>query len=343
MDVPEEFLVVGENIDRLVTLEIRPRNNLTGVIGGLYGALREKLGQPLSLLAARRLMESVKARDVVIIATGAGQPPYLARGETDGPPGAVALARALHLGLGAVPVLVGEERYLGPIEASARAIGLSPQPFEVARGMLYATSIVPLPLGSEEGALGRDLFSKYNPKAVIAVEKPGANRAGVRHSATGLSRPSELFARLEELFEEARRRGVLTIGIGDNGNEIGFGTVEEAVRRYQRFGERCRCPCGQGVACATPADVVVVTGTSNWGAYGVEAALALLLGNPRLIHDGTLERRVVDACSQAGAADGATGMLTPTVDGTPLWLQGHLVELLSLLVEHATVELRREF
>jgi hypothetical protein len=34
---------------------------------------------------------------------------------------------------------------------------------------------------------------------------------------------------MDYLFEEAKRRGILTIGIGDLGNELGMGYIKEAI------------------------------------------------------------------------------------------------------------------
>ena len=64
----------------------------------VYDETREMYGRPLTLLAAERLLESVGRGDHVLIITNSH--------ETDGPPGAAALARSLVVGLGAIPVIV---------------------------------------------------------------------------------------------------------------------------------------------------------------------------------------------------------------------------------------------
>lgn len=70
------------------------------------------------------------------------------------------------------------------------------------------------------------------------------------------------------LFEAARQRGVLTIGVGDPGNEIGMGAIADTVKRLLPYGAECQCSCAGGVADATEVDVVVPGTCSNWGAYG---------------------------------------------------------------------------
>ena len=71
----------------------------------LYDAARKVTdGRPISTFAAEKLMESVGRDDVVLFLTGAGLKPILPEGESDGPPGAAALARAVYRGFGAIPV-----------------------------------------------------------------------------------------------------------------------------------------------------------------------------------------------------------------------------------------------
>src|SRR5437879_6225918 len=53
-------------------------------------------GRPLTLLAAERLRGVVKAGDSVILATGAGGPPWMPAGETDGPVGVAARFSGRH-------------------------------------------------------------------------------------------------------------------------------------------------------------------------------------------------------------------------------------------------------
>src|SRR5260370_41238260 len=81
-----------------------------GVTYPLYEAARKKQKKPLTWLAAKLLKDSIKPGDHVFVVTGAGTPPGLPAGETDGPPGAAAIARAIEIGLGGKPVLISEAR-----------------------------------------------------------------------------------------------------------------------------------------------------------------------------------------------------------------------------------------
>jgi hypothetical protein len=116
--------IVGEYVDRLCTVEMRMLGLPRGVTHLLYESARRVQDAPLAFLAARRILERVGGGDVVMFLTGAGVMPWLPAGETDGPLGAVSLARAVIAGLGAEVVYVSEERHLRPIEAASAAAGI---------------------------------------------------------------------------------------------------------------------------------------------------------------------------------------------------------------------------
>lgn len=89
--------IVGEIVDRLITIEIRYGNRRDrGNVVALYESARKKLGvRSLTLLAAKRMMEEIRTGDNVFVLTGISAMPYLAHGETDGPPSAASIARAV--------------------------------------------------------------------------------------------------------------------------------------------------------------------------------------------------------------------------------------------------------
>src|SRR5262249_11881309 len=169
-----------------------------------------------------------KPGDTVFILTGAGGPPVLPRGEVDGLLGAAALARSLTLSLGVQTVLLTEERTEQPLAAVCRAAGLN---FRRADDDATANSVifVPMSLSADDcEAQAGELLDAYRPAALIAIEKLSPNKKGVIHGSTGISYDDH-HAKPQFLFEEARRRGILTAGIGDGGNEVGFGKVAELV------------------------------------------------------------------------------------------------------------------
>jgi hypothetical protein len=135
---------------------------------------------------------------------------------------------------------------------------------------------------------------------------------------------SDWNAPLDALFvlaRQTRRRRLVTVGVGDGGNEIGMGNVRARIGRAGAVAAR--------IASIVRVDHLVVAGVSNWGAYGIVAHLGRLSGL-LLLHTPDEERRMVDACVAAGACDGVTRRREPTVDGLPLDAHAALVALLGV-------------
>jgi hypothetical protein len=340
--VPE---VIGENVDRLVTVEMRPGKGMPrGFIHNLYGAARAKLGKPLTYLAAKAIVGRVSPGDVVVITTGAADDVVLLRGETDGPLGAAAMARALELGLGAKPIVLTEERFLAPQAAVCEAAGLMViDDWALARRRPGSVHLLALPVDDGEASAQADrILADFEPKLVFADEKLGPNSAGRIHSVRGFDFTAAQ-GKASHLFTRARERGVLTVGVGDGGNELGYGLIYEAARDMTEFGGRCQCPCGKGAATVVSADVLVVGATSNWGCYGIEAMIAVLRGDEELLHDVATEERMLAACIRAGGADGMYGRQIPYVDGTPAQTQTALIEILHTIVRNGLKTVQRPF
>lgn len=320
--------ITGERIDRLMTVEIRPLNGglPTGYVVPMYNVCRAHHGEPLSSLAARKLADTLSRGDVVFVATGAGTPPNLPQGETDGPVGAAVLARALVVAFGVRVILVTEDAHAAPVMAVAAAINAQ---FDEPA----AISTVCFPLGLEAGRdIAQTLMEEYRPSAVVFVERDGPNKEGYFHGVRGDCRNPEDVGHVYLLADFARKRGVLTIGVGDGGNEVGFGAVRDAITAVHPLGGKSLAGHESGVVTVTATDVVVSASVSNWGAYAIAAALAAKTGNIDVLHTQVLEHELIEATVRAGARDGATSKAEVAVDGIN-W-QGHtsFVELLRSIV-----------
>jgi hypothetical protein len=158
------------------------------------------------------------------------------------------------------------------------------------------------------------------------VEKVGPNKKGVCHTVYG-SDVSSSCAKIDYLVEEANRRGILTIGIGDRGNEIGMGVIRDVVEKVVPTGSKCKCPCGAGIACVTETAVTVLASISNLGAYGITACLSALLDKPWILQTPEVELEMVKSCLKAGCVD-ALGWPTYSVDGTPLDVYVQIVNIM---------------
>jgi hypothetical protein len=169
----------------------------------------------------------------------------------------------------------------------------------------------------------RLLLERENPTHLISIERPGRCRSGDYLSARGES-VAKWNLPLDELFLVAhaqRKKGapVTTIAIGDGGNEIGMGSARAQLARSGRLMAR--------IASVVPVDHLVVAGTSNWGAYGVVAALERL-HERLLLHTGAIEHQLIGRCVGAGAVDGITRRSESTVDGLGAEIHAGIVELL---------------
>ncbi len=271
-------------IDQLLALD-PGRRGIDGffVKGGAAGAAR-------ALGSARR----------VLIVTGFAVGPGLP--ETDGPPGAAVLGRALAM-LGVDVAYVTDPVTVPPLAAALRVLGDS-------------APIITFQAGDDADGAARRLLRDERPSHLLSIERPGRADDGDYRSARGESIRA-WNAPLDALFLRAPR-GVQTIGIGDGGNEIGMGNVRHRVVRTGAL--------GRSIASVVKVEHLVVAGTSNWGGWGVVAELSRLHGRV-LLHTPEDERKMVQACVDAGAVDGITRRPEPTVDGLPLDVHAGILEL----------------
>jgi len=334
--------ILAEYVDRLINIEMRNRAMPHGFTRQFYeAALAEAGGRPLTLRAAEGLVKNVKKGDSVFIITGAGSPPAMPKGESDGPPGAAALGRALYRGLGAVPIYVTEERYTDPIVASSEAAGVMVREYAAAKERGLGGVLITSPLKEEEiSGWATSIFDMYKPRAIVSTERLGPNEKGIVHGATGLGKQGVMLD-FTPLITEAQRRGVFSIGVGDNGNELGFGRIHSTVKELQPFGRRCQCPCGAGMATVVKTDVLVPAFISNWGCYGIEAVLAFLLHQPDLMHTPEMERKILTACLEAGGLEAIWCTKLFSVDGVEGESSMAVVQLLKDMVRIELAEPHR--
>jgi len=320
---------LGRVLDSLVSCDLTAR----GICDRLYDGAVQWAGGPLTTTTALSLQERVRLGDPVFICTGWPSRSWLIKGltETDGPVGAAYLARTLEQALGAVPVLVVEESLVRFAETALRAAGLLVADIGTAlrskQGPHRASVAAVLPFTTDwdrSAGEARALLTRYSPAAIIAIEMPGANADGVFHNVTGRVVPSELVAKADALVSEARAVGILTIGIGDGGNELGMGSIADVVARCLPDGEK-NAPVGI-------VDHLVVGSVSNFAALGLSAAVAAISGQPEILRTVDL-LRITEKLSDAGAIDGLTAYLDPKNDGASAATSAALVEIVATAVE----------
>src|SRR5216684_4694993 len=256
-------------------------------------------------------------------------------GETDGPVGALFLARAL-TPLGIKVVLATDSFCQRALE-----VGLG------ATGLRKTVPLVVLPSVDQAGPMSlTDYWDTFAERAgslthLIALERVGpsftpeslqlqtgssiadvqqflAEVPSEHHDRCHTMRGRDITASMSpahRVFEVAARqeRGIVTIGIGDGGNEIGMGKIPWSVIRRN-------IPNGGLVACRTPTDHLIVCGVSNWGAYGLAAGVRILKGASldEDLFNPEREKEILEVMVEKGPlVDGVSGLATATVDGLP--------------------------
>ena len=205
--------------------------------------------------------------------------------ETDGPPGAVVIGSALNqLGYNVVHVT---DRYATEIMDKT--------------GGDYS-SVVDFPITDDDAsaAFARNLISELNPSVLIAIERCGLTDEGKYRNMRGRD-ITDYNARIDHLFHS----DVPSVGIGDGGNEIGMGNLAEEVTQVESLVK---------IPCITQTSKLMLASVSNWGGYGLAAALSALSGRnllPSIEEEQQLLRDTVDL----GAVDGMSAKQEYKVDG----------------------------
>ena len=306
-----------------------------GVCRILYPAAREYTGSPLTTNFAKKLLETVKEGDLVYIISGFVLPPFGVP-ETDGIISTVLLCRTLVL-LGIKPVVVCPEGNLPAVKAMAPVVGLhlynSP---EEIMNLPAAMAVVPFTKDKNEAEKQAKTLLDKKPAAVITNEAPGANKNGIYHNATGLD-VSDMQAKADVMFNIAKERKIPTFSIGDLGNEIGMGTIEKQITKYVPYAadsDTCRCGCNGGIMAATKADTLLTATVSDWGVYGIIAAIAWYKKDINLMHTPEMEKEAIFAASRAGMID-MYGWLNPAIDGQDYTICCAVVKLMRSCVENS--------
>lgn len=232
-------------------------------------------------------------------------------GETDGPPGAASLASVL-TGLGKSVAVLSDRWSLALVEAALRAQGLrtaAGRAAAAATAELLTPTVLVYAFEDEAGALAA--AAAFEPELALAIERPGSAPDGSRYSMRGVAL-DDLVPAADALFAPADGgRAWTTVAVGDGGNELGMGGLREA----------CAPAISQGalVFCAAAADYPVVAGVSNWGAYALGAAAALISGGRAaaraVLPPPDAERAALSAVTAAGGVDGVSGLPADGVDG----------------------------
>ena len=263
-------------------------------------ALRPYLPDDYCSQAAQFIMDNPGG---VIIVTGfyvvmAGKP------ETDGPPGAVAIGEALK-GLGRTVTYVSD-KYTTP----------------VLRYYANGSDVIEFPIDGVDASKkhAKDILEKVEPSLLISIERCGRTQEDTYLNMRYVD-ISPNTARLDYLFDSE----IPSVGIGDGGNEIGMGNLAEVIPTVDTL------PAYPAV---NQVDRLVIASVSNWGGYGLVAALSRISGK-NLLPSVESEAAMLHGMIEAGVVDGTTGDAVPTVDNFSVEENGALLDRLHRVVERS--------
>ena len=262
--------------------------------------------------------------------------------ETDGPPGAFSIAQSLQV-LGKKVFIISEERNKELVEHCIKYL--------TSKGALMSSSV--------EYVSCNKLIHQYKEiDCLIAIERVGESEDGSHYTSSGID-VTQYLEPIDCIFSDIQVNNIplVTIGIGDRGNELGLGKVREKVKAVMKDGSR--------LGCNISSDYVILAGVSNWGGYGISTGLYVLanclvhcryithgvntldyqkhksidqfLPTNEQVSNGTLFYIIHVYClymktigllkllNQLGVCDGISKSLNQSVDGLPL--QVHLDKL----------------
>jgi len=218
----------------------------------------------------------------ILIATGfyilrAGEP------ETDGPPGAVAIGQALKT-LGNTVAYVTDEK----CSTAIRAISGDD-----------AVEEFPITTHHESTMFAHDLLVKHAPSALVSIERAGLLGDGTYRNWKGIDF-SEHNAKIDHMFDQHP----YSVGIGDGGNEIGMGNMRHVIPDIENLPDD---------PCVTTTTELITSSVSNWGGYGLVAALSVKTGK-NLVPSVEQGYEWVKDIVAVGAVEGMSGESKDWVD-----------------------------
>ena len=238
--------------------------------------------------AAAFILEKRKqSRRSTIITTGFCIPCAQAP-ETDGPPGALAIGRALHL-LG-FDVIYVTDKYTMPI---------------LSNDLVGKDKVIDFPITDHYSSrrFAKRLLAEIQPSLLIAVERCGLNGNQQYLNVKGED-ITEYTAKIDYLFLGQKN----SLGIGDGGNEIGMGNLAQYIPSVKTLPK---------TPALTPVNKLIIASVSNWGGYGLIAALSGLV-KCNLLPSVKWEEEIINEIVARGAVDGVSGQRRSAVDNFDL-------------------------
>ena len=239
-------------------------------------------------------------KGVIFITTGF----YVAgHAETDGPPGALTLCLILKK-LGYIPVILTDKYCQNFFEK-------------------YDIKVIYMDIKMEnENKINfiERTIKEYDPKGMISIERCGLNTENKYANMRNIS-IDEHTAEIDLFFLNYYKK-IPTIGIGDGGNEIGMGNLENIIKNNLEL-----------IPCKIKVDKLIISSVSNWGGYGLAAYLCLLTKNKEFFEsvEETIKNYIKYIVS-IGSVDGVTHENKEKVDGNDIDIELNIIRSLSKVI-----------
>ncbi len=267
-------------------------------------ALRPYLPSSFCQEAAQLIQDKSQTADKTALITSGFYIDRADMAETDGPLGVFALSRALRM-LDFNVVLV-TDKYSQSILKLGRDRVINFPIKDGKRSLKYAYKIL----------------GDFDPSVIISVERCGLTSNGKYLNMRGKD-ISAYNAMVDYLFIEQEN----TIGIGDGGNEIGMGNLADKIKYTHQL------PAEPAV---TQVSRLVIASVSNWGAYGLIAALSLIKRR-NLLPSVEWEKKMLRTIVDKGAVDGISGERKYSVDGFEEEHNSQILAKLNRLVQDMVI------
>ena len=238
----------------------------------------------------------------VIIATGF----YILSAEaaeTDGPPGAIAIGNALEE-IGYEVVYVTDKYCTQMMKAISS---------ETSRVIEF-----PIETLDTSKKIASQILEEENPDLLISIERCAPATDGLYRNMRDMNITGNT-AKIDLLFETH----YASVGIGDGGNEIGLGNLYSEVEESTEL---------VGFPANTKTTKLIISSVSNWGGYGLIAAISILKGK-NLLPSVEKDIHNIEKIVAMGAVDGFSGDNIEKVDGFTLEENASFLENLHDFVE----------
>ena len=223
--------------------------------------------------------------------------------ETDGPPGAIAIGNALEE-IGYEVIYVTDKYCTQMMKAISS---------ETSRVIEF-----PIETIDTSKKIASQILEEENPDLLISIERCAPATDGLYRNMRDMNITSNT-AKIDLLFETH----YASVGIGDGGNEIGLGNLYSEVEESTEL---------VGFPANTKTTKLIISSVSNWGGYGLIAAISILKGK-NLLPSVEKDIHNIEKIVAMGAVDGFSGDNIAKVDGFTLEENASFLENLHDFVE----------